>query len=141
LLLPPFAHASAQGFLSDTNYRHWLQIEHDTDGDGNYHALAGPLDPTTKPFVLREEVLPAYDAFNIRIREYRQPVDNSSQAEMVHEDVQAIELNPVGLYAEVFSTTEQCLTSTIRPRKPATASPRSTAWARASRSLSSPSTK
>ena len=86
-------------------YKHWIQIDKDTDNDGYYNGFIAKLDENSKPFVLKKDALPEFQAFNIRIREYRAPIGTNGipgQAEVIHEEVQAIELNPSGTYAEAF---------------------------------------
>jgi len=89
---------------SSGSYKHWLKIDADTDNNGTYTTLVQKLDDTTKPFVLKAGTLPEYQAFNIRIREYRALIVGTGlgQSEVIHEEVQMIELNPAGTYSEAY---------------------------------------
>jgi hypothetical protein len=87
------------------NYKHWLEMDEDSNNNGIYTTLVQKLDATSKPFVLKSDRLPAFHAFNIRVREYRAPVlpnGNLGIAEVVDEQVHRIELNPAGTYANAY---------------------------------------
>jgi hypothetical protein len=84
------------------NYKHWLKIDKDTDNDGNYVTLVQKLDENSKVFVLKASDLPENLAFNIRVQEYRAPVQLSGrlgQSECLGEEVYQIVLRPPGSYA------------------------------------------
>jgi len=87
------------------NYKHWLKIDEDSNNNGIYATLVQKLDAASKPFVLKADRLPQFQAFNIRVREYRAPVlpnGNLGIQEVVDEQVYLIELNPAGTYANAY---------------------------------------
>jgi hypothetical protein len=90
------------------NYKHWFKIDADTNGS-SYFTLVQKLTPASKPFVLKANRLPQFQAFNIRVSEYRVPIlpnGNHGTPEVVAEDVHQIELNPPGTYASAsYDTT------------------------------------
>jgi murein DD-endopeptidase MepM/ murein hydrolase activator NlpD len=85
------------------NYKHWLKVLVDDDGDGGYYPLIFSMDENSAPVVLKASQLPGFKPFPMLIREFRAPIQsngNLGTIELLGEETHTIELYQPGSFAE-----------------------------------------